>query len=182
MANQGRLERGSIEEGFAAADVVVEREFKCPMAHQGYIEPQACVASIDEQGRGTLWCSTQGHFEFRAATSKMLGKDLSDLKVVPKEIGGGFGGKTVVYLEPLAVLLSEKSGRPVKMALNREEVFRATGPASASVARIKVGAKRDGTITAAHAWIAYEAGAFAGTVYAGRDGSLCALSIRKFLG
>ena len=165
VANQGRLERGSIEEGFAAADVVVEREFKCPMAHQGYIEPQACVASIDEQGRGTLWCSTQGHFEFRAATSKMLGKDLSDLKVVPKEIGGGFGGKTVVYLEPLAVLLSEKSGRAVKMALNREEVFRATGPASASVARIKVGAKRDGTITAAHAWIAYEAGAFAGAPY-----------------
>ena len=165
VANQGRLERGSIEEGFAAADVVVEREFKCPMAHQGYIEPQACVASIDEQGRGTLWCSTQGHFEFRAATSKMLGKDLSDLKVIPKEIGGGFGGKTVVYLEPLAVLLSEKSGRPVKMALNREEVFRATGPASASVARIKVGAKRDGTITAAHAWIAYEAGAFAGAPY-----------------
>ena len=62
-------------------------------------------------------------------------------------------------------MLSEKAGRPVKMALNREEVFRATGPASASVARIKVGAKRDGTITAAHAWIAYEAGAFAGAPY-----------------
>ena len=108
------------------------------MTHQGYIEPQACVASIDENGRGTVWCSTQGHFEFRAATSKILGKDLADLKIVPMEIGGGFGGKTVVYLEPLAVMLSEKSGRPVKMAMSREEVFRATGPASASVARVKV--------------------------------------------
>ena len=96
VANQGRLERGNLEEGFAAADVVVEREFECPMTHQGYIEPQACVASIDENGRGTVWCSTQGHFEFRAATSKILGKDLADLKIVPMEIGGGFGGKTVV--------------------------------------------------------------------------------------
>ena len=165
VANQGRLERGNLEEGFAAADVVVEREFECPMTHQGYIEPQACVASIDENGRGTVWCSTQGHFEFRAATSKILGKDLADLKIVPMEIGGGFGGKTVVYLEPLAVMLSEKSGRPVKMAMSREEVFRATGPASASVARVKVGAKRDGTITAAQAWVAYEAGAFAGAPY-----------------
>ena len=165
VANQGRLERGSLEEGFAAADVVVEREFQCPMTHQGYIEPQACVASIEEDGRGTIWCSTQGHFEFRAAASKILGKDLSDLKIVPMEIGGGFGGKTVVYLEPVAALLSEKSGRPVKMTMNREEVFRATGPASASVARIKVGATRDGTITAAQAWIAYEAGAFAGAPY-----------------
>ena len=165
VANEGRLERGSVEEGFAAADVVVEREFKCPMTHQGYIEPQACVASIDEKGQGTVWCSTQGHFEFRAAATKILGKDLADLKFVPMEIGGGFGGKTVVYLEPLAVLLSEKSGRPVKMAMNREEVFRATGPASASVARVKVGAKRDGTITAAQAWVAYEAGAFAGAPY-----------------
>ena len=165
VANVGRLERGNLDEGFAAADIVVEREFKCPMAHQGYIEPHACVASIDETGRGTVWCSTQGHFEFRTATAKMLNKNIADLKFVATEIGGGFGGKTVVYLEPLATMLSEKSGRPVKMSMSREEVFRATGPASGTVARVKVGLKNDGTITAAQSWIAFEAGAFAGAPY-----------------
>ena len=80
------------------------------MTHQGYIEPQACVASIDENGRGTVWCSTQGHL-VSCCYLEILGKDLADLKIVPMEIGGGAGGKTVVYLEPLAVMLSEKSGR-----------------------------------------------------------------------
>lgn len=162
IANVGKLARGNLEEGFAAADVVIEREYKIPMAHQGYIEPHACVANIDETGRGSVWCCTQGHFEFRGMTAKILGKEMSDLKFIASEIGGGFGGKTVVYLEPLAVLLSEKAGRPVKMAMTREEVFRATGPTSGTVARLKLGVDKHGKITAADAWIAFEAGAFAG--------------------
>ncbi len=162
VAAIGKLARGNLDEGFAAADVVIEREYKVPMAHQGYIEPHACVANIDETGRGSVWCCTQGHFEFRANTAKLLDKDIADLKFIASEIGGGFGGKTVVYLEPLAVMLSEKSGRPVKMTMTREEVFRATGPTSGTVARVKVGVKNDGTITAADAWVAFEAGAFAG--------------------
>ena len=162
VANVGRLARGDLAAGFAQADITIEREYKVPMAHQGYIEPHACVANIDETGRGSVWCCTQGHFEFRGITAKILGKDMSDLKFIASEIGGGFGGKTVVYLEPLAVLLSEKSGRPVKMTMTREDVFRATGPTSATVARIKLGVRNDGKITAADAWIAFEAGAFAG--------------------
>ncbi|XOV82320.1 MAG: xanthine dehydrogenase family protein molybdopterin-binding subunit [bacterium] len=162
IANVGKLVRGNLEEGFAAADIVIEREYKVPMAHQGYIEPHACVANMDETGRGSVWCCTQGHFEFRAMTAKLLGKDMADLKFIASEIGGGFGGKTVVYLEPLAVMLSEKSHRPVKMTMSREEVFRATGPTSGTVARVKVGLKSDGRITAADSWIAFEAGAFAG--------------------
>ena len=162
IANIGRLERGSVEEGFERADIIIEREYTVPMAHQGYIEPHACVASIDETGRGSVWLSTQGHFEARAATANILGRDIADLKFVASEIGGGFGGKTVIYLEPLAVLLSEKANRPVKMQMSREEVFRATGPTSGTVTRIKLGVKNDGTFTAAQAWSAFEAGAFAG--------------------
>ncbi len=162
IANVGKLTRGNLEEGFAAADIVIEREYKVPMAHQGYIEPHACVANMDETGRGSVWCCTQGHFEFRSMTAKLLNKDMADLKFIASEIGGGFGGKTVVYLEPLAVMLSEKSNRPVKMTMSREEVFRATGPTSGTVARVKVGLKNDGTITAADSWVAFEAGAFAG--------------------
>ena len=162
VANVGKLERGDVEAGFADADIIIEREYRVPMAHQGYIEPHACVADMDETGKGSVWCCTQGHFEFRAMTSKLLGKDMADLKFIASEIGGGFGGKTVVYLEPLAVMLSEKSGRPVKMTMSREEVFRATGPTSGTVARVKLGVKNDGKITAAQSWLAFEAGAFAG--------------------
>ena len=162
LANIARFERGDLEAGFAEADFVIEREYKIPMVHQGYIEPHACVANIDETGKGTVWCCTQGHFEFRTAVAGLLKKNVSDITFVPSEIGGGFGGKLVAYLEPLAVLLSEKAGRPVKMAMSREDVFRATGPTSGTVIRIKLGMKNDGTIAAAHSWMAYEAGAFAG--------------------
>lgn len=156
------LARGNVEEGFEQADVIVEGDYNIPMAHQGYIEPHACTATINEGGQATVWCCTQGHFEFRSMTSKVLNMDIADLKFIASEIGGGFGGKTVVYLEPLAVLLSQKSRRPVKMMMSREEVFRATGPTSGTHCKVKIGAKKDGTITAATAWLAYEAGAYAG--------------------
>jgi len=157
-----QLARGDVEQGFEQADEIVEGEYRIPAAHQGYIEPHACIANTNESGQSTVWCCTQGHFEFRAMTAKILGMNVADLKFVASEIGGGFGGKTVVYLEPLAVLLSRKARRPVKMMMTRDEVFRATGPASGTLVRVKVGAKRDGTITAADVWMAYEAGAFAG--------------------
>ena len=157
-----KFERGDAEHGFAEADVVVEGEYRVPMAHQGYIEPHACTATINEEGKITVWCSTQGHFDVRTQTAAILGTSISKVKVIASEIGGGFGGKLSVYLEPLAVKLSELSNRPVRMVMNREEVFRATGPTSATWCKAKVGAKKDGTITAATAWLAYEAGAFPG--------------------
>ena len=157
-----KFERGDIEQAFAEADVIVEGEYRTPTAHQGYIEPHACTATFNEEGKATIWCSTQGHFDVRSMTAGVLDMSVGDLKVIPSEIGGGFGGKTVVYLEPLAVKLSEISGRPVKMVMSREEVFRATGPTSATHSRVKIGARADGTMIAASAWLAYEAGAFPG--------------------
>ncbi|MGD8832406.1 MAG: xanthine dehydrogenase family protein molybdopterin-binding subunit [Pseudomonadales bacterium] len=165
------LARGNVEEGFEQADVIVEGEYRIPMAHQGYIEPHACTASVNESGQATVWCCTQGHFGFRTMTANILDMSVADLKFIASEIGGGFGGKTVVYLEPVAVLLSRQARRPVKMVMTREEVFRASGPAAGSHCRIRVGAKKDGTITAATAWLAYEAGAFAGAPMGA--GSMC---------
>ncbi len=162
IASVMTLARGNLDEGFARADLIHESEHRIPMAHQGYIEPHACTATINEAGQATVWLCTQGHFDTRAQTAKILGCTLSDLRFIATEIGGGFGGKTVVYLEPVAILLARKSGRPIKMVMTREEVFRATGPTSGSVARIKVGVKKNGKITAAKCWIAMEAGAFAG--------------------
>ncbi len=155
--------KGDAEAGFADADVVVERTFVTPMVHQGYIEPHACVADAYADGRTTLWCSSQGHFGIRDIAALVLGMDTGDIRVVPAEIGGGFGGKTVVYLEPLAIKLSEKAHRPVKMVMTRDEVFRATGPAPGTVNTVKIGCRNDGTITAMAADLLYESGAFPGS-------------------
>ena len=162
IANRTVFERGDIEAGFAEADVVIEREFTTKVVHQGYIEPHGVVADTSQDGRSTVWCSSQGHFMVRRSTAEMLGWEQSRIKVIPAEIGGGFGGKTTIYLEPLAVRLSEKASRPVKMIMSRDEVFRATGPTPGTRIRVKLGAREDGTLTAGEAWLAYENGAFPG--------------------
>ena len=163
IATRVLWELGDLEEGFGEADVVIEREFDTATVHQGYIEPQNVTALWNNDGRITVWCSTQGSFTTRGAVAAVLGKPVSDVKVVPMEIGGGFGGKIPVYVEPVAALLSKKSGnRPVKNVMTREEVFEATGPTPGSFIRIKIGATKDGKITAAQAHLAYEAGAFSG--------------------
>ena len=135
---------GDLEAGFAAADEIVEMSFKTAPVHQAYIEPQACVARFDADGQAELWSSSQGHFVVRAYTAQLLGMNLGDLRVSPAEIGGGFGGKTVVYVEPVATMLARKSGPPVKVMMSREDVFKATGPTSGSSMTVKIGVKRDG--------------------------------------
>ena len=177
IAHRMELKRGDLAHGFAAADVVVEREFRTPTVHQGYIEPHACVARYGQDGRATVWCTTQGPFVVRDAAAAILGMDPAHIKVIASEIGGGFGGKIVVYLEPVAILLSRRTNRPVKMVMTRDEVFRATGPTSGSKVRVKLGAKRDGTIVAASVSLWYEAGAYRGSP-AGA-GAMCALSPYK---
>ena len=140
---------GDIDAGFAEADVIVEKEFKTAAVHQAYIEPHACAARFDHDGKAEVWASSQGHFVVRALTAKLLEMPVGNVHVTPAEIGGGFGGKTVVYLEPVATLLAKKSGRPVKIVMSRDEVFKASGPTSGSSMRVKIGVKKDGTITAA---------------------------------
>lgn len=163
VSQKTTISKGDVEAGLADADVVIERTFITPMVHQGYIEPHACVASFNQDGRVTIWCSSQGHFGIRDMTALATGMDTGDIRVVAQEIGGGFGGKTVVYLEPLALKLSEKAGRPVKMVMRRDEVFMSTGPASGTINTVKVGATRDGKITAMYADLLYESGAFPGS-------------------
>ena len=156
-------EGGDLERGFAEADVIVEGEFEMPMVHQGYIEPHACLAEARENGKVEIWCSTQGPFMVKEYTAIVLQCDPNDIKVVPSEIGGGFGGKTTIYLEPIAVVLSRKSGRPVKMVMTREEVFRATGPGSGAKIWMKLGARSDGSFVAGDVRFDFEAGAYRGS-------------------
>ena len=154
---------GDMAAGFAEADEVVEKDFKTAAVHQGYIEPHACLARYDADGQGEIWCSSQGHFVVRALTAKLLGMKLGDLRVNPAEIGGGFGGKTVVYVEPVAMALSKKAGHPVAITMTREEVFKSSGPTSGSSMTVKIGVKKDGTITAAEGTFRFQAGAFPGS-------------------
>ncbi len=163
VAKRVEFTLGDTAKGFAEADVVIEREFKTKAVHQGYIEPHACLASVSEDGSADLWTTTQGHWVKRAHCAKLLGWDVTQIRVTSSEIGGGFGGKTVIYLEPLALALSKKAQRPVKMVMSREEVFRATGPTSGGTVRVKMGAKKDGRITAAEAEVILQAGAFQGS-------------------
>jgi CO/xanthine dehydrogenase Mo-binding subunit len=163
IASQVRFARGDLEAGFKAADVIVEREFDTAMVHQGYIEPHNAVAQYNADGQTTIWTSTQGAFTARDQCALALNIPASSIKVVPAEIGGGFGGKIGIYLEPLALLLSKKTGKPVKLVMSRADVLRATGPTSGSHIRVKMGANKAGKITAAQVWMAYEAGAFPGS-------------------
>ena len=165
---------GDLEAGFAKADVIVEREFTTKPVHQGYIEPHACLASVSEDGQAELWCTTQGQFIVRSFCAKLLGMEVSQLRVTASEIGGGFGGKTVVYLEPLALALSRKACQPVKMVMSRTEVFQASGPTSGANVWVKVGATKDGRITAADALLKYQAGAFQGSPV--QPGAMCAFA------
>ena len=162
ISNTDVFDAGDPAAGFAAADVVIEREFDSATIHQGYIEPHACVARRTEEGQILLWVSSQGHFAIRDLTAAQLGIGPSQIKTIPAEIGGGFGGKTTVYLEPVAIRLAEKSGRPVKMVMSRAEVFTSSGPAPGSHIRLKMGATRDGRITAVDADLWYESGSFPG--------------------
>jgi CO/xanthine dehydrogenase Mo-binding subunit len=168
----GTLEHklGDIDAGFAKADVVIERHFDTRPIHQGYIENHACLVSVASDGKTTIWSSSQGQFMVRAMTSLLTGLPQSDIRAIPAEIGGGFGGKTIIYLEPLATILSKKSGRPVKMVMTREEVMRATGPTSGSMSTVRIGATKDGKIVAAQGVFYLQAGALPGSPIRGAAG------------
>jgi len=164
VATHIQFSQGDIEKGFAEADVIVEREFSNETVHQGYIEPHTASAIWNMNGEVTIWCSTQGAFTARDAIAPILDLPVSKIKVVPMEIGGGFGGKIPVYLEPIAALLSKKTGRTVKMTMTRAETFESTGPTSGTFMKVKMGATHAGKITAAQCDLSFEAGGFPGSM------------------
>jgi CO/xanthine dehydrogenase Mo-binding subunit len=181
VASHNRFQSGDVDAAFAEADRVVEREFITRMVHQGYIEPQTSTASWNADGTLTIWTSTQGAFVVRQQVAEVLDRPVSSIRVIPMEIGGGFGGKIPIYLDPVAALLSKKTGRPVKVTMSRTEVFEATGPTSGSSIRIKAAARGD-RLTAVQVDMAYEAGAFPGSaVGAGSMTMLAPYNVENFV-
>lgn len=163
LANHFEFRLGDVDKGFAEADVVIEQETSTSPIHQGYIEPHTGTAQWNSDGTLTIWSSSQGHFNVRDQTARLMDLPVSKVKAIPLEIGGGFGGKTLVYVEPVAAALARKSGHPVKVTMSRTEVFEATGPTSGTTIKVKLGATKDGKFTAAEAHLVYEAGAFPGS-------------------
>jgi CO/xanthine dehydrogenase Mo-binding subunit len=154
------LKLGDVEAAFRAADEIVECVFRTAPVHQGYIEPQACLARYDSDGQAELWAASQGHFVIRALSARIMGIEMANLRVHAAEVGGGFGGKNVPYIEPVALVLARKSGHPVKIVMSREEVFKACGPASGASMTVRIGVIKDGRIVAADGVFKFQAGAF----------------------
>ena len=165
IANRFEFRMGDVEQGFKEAELVLEREYHTRPVHQGYIEPHSATAQWNTDDSVTIWASSQGHFALRDHTSTILGLPVSRVKVIPMEIGGGFGGKGQggCYLEPVAAALARKSGQPVKITMGRAEVFQGTGPTSGTHIKVKMGVTNSGKITAAEAHLIFEAGAFPGS-------------------
>ena len=163
ISDHSQLKLGDVDAAFGEADIVVEREFRTQTVHQGYIEPHSATAWWTPEGKLTVWCSSQGHFQIGESTAKTLGISSSTVKVVPMEIGGGFGGKTTIHLEPVAALLSRKTGHPVKVTMSRADVMEASGPTAGSYMKVKMGATNDGKLTAAQADLRFEAGGYPGS-------------------
>ncbi len=163
IASHIKFEMGDVEKGFAEADVIVEHEYETASVHQGYIEPHAAAALWNMDGQLNVWCCTQAPFMVRDSVADVLRHPVSKVRVTPSEIGGGFGGKINIYLEPLAALLSRKTGLPVRLVMSRAEVFESSGPAPGTWMKVKMGATKEGRLTACQTTLAYEAGAYPGS-------------------
>jgi CO/xanthine dehydrogenase Mo-binding subunit len=152
--------RGNIEAGFQAADVVIERRYVTRAVHQGYLEPHAAVADPDPiRQTVTVYTSTQGQFQVRKEVAELLNLPKRNVRIVPMTVGGGFGAKYGI-IDPLVAAAALAVGRPVRLVLTRSEDFLATTPSPATIIELKMGATKDGSITALQARILMDNGAF----------------------
>lgn len=153
---------GDTEKGFQEADHVFEETYKIGMGHQGYMETHGAVAQVDSSGEITVWTSTQSHFGIQSGLSHIFGIPSSKIRVIATEVGGAFGGKTGMSVEPACVALAQKTRQPVKIILSRAEDFISSHPGPACVSSVKIGVKNDGTITAMEMKQIWDAGAYGG--------------------
>ena len=164
VAQQLRLTRGDVARAFADSDLVLERTYRVPMVHQGYLEPHAVLAQWDTTGLLTLWSSTQGSFNTRSEVADVLAIPENRIRVIPLECGGGFGGKIRALCEPITALLARVTGRPVRHVMTRREELEAGMPAPQVIIRLKTGVKRDGTLRGLEAETILDSGAISGAV------------------
>ena len=161
VASRTRLHRGDVEQGLREADVVVEREYRTNWVHQGYIEPQTCLAAPDPLGNLVVYACTQALFHTRHEIARTLGIPDHQVKVQAMPVGGGFGGK-FGFMEPTVAAMAVAAGRPVRLTYTRMEEFTSADPAPQTIQRVTIGARKDGTLTTLKAELIFDAGSNAG--------------------
>lgn len=160
VAKQTHFERGDVAAGFAAADVIIERHFTLPMVHQSPMETHGCMLQIDPiTDEITVWSSTQAPFSVRQAVAGILNVLESNVRCISTPVGGGFGGKGVLY-EPLLALAARLVGRPIRLILSRYEELVATNPTPPGRMRLKLGAKKDGSFIALEGDVTFNCGCY----------------------
>lgn len=153
---------GDVEAGFAEADLIFEGEYRCARTHPAFFEPRSCVVSVESDGRTHVWSSNKTPFGLRQALALAVGVDEESIVVHPVHVGGDFGSKTAPFDEPLAYLLSVRTGLPVKMVMDQVEDLGAGNPKHAAVMHVKTGVTHDGLITAHLQEMYFDSGAYAG--------------------
>lgn len=149
--NYVKIEKGSLEDGFAEADIIVERKYVVNTVHHAQLETHGAVAAVEPDGTVVVWTGTQGPFEDMFDICEVLGLPQARVRIINCFVGGAFGGKTAISpLAAIAVALAVKTGRPVKLVLTREESMAGCFPRAAFVTIARDGVKKDGTIVARH--------------------------------
>jgi CO/xanthine dehydrogenase Mo-binding subunit len=161
IAHQTSFSRGNVDHGFADADEIFEDTFTTSQVQHCAIEPHATLARM-ETGRLTVWTTTQNVFQVRAELSHLFDLPEANIRVIGAKVGGGFGGKNVsLRIEPHVVALALKTGRPVKLILDRTEEFNSTAGSVPASIKVKTGVKKDGRITAKTVDFIWDTGAYA---------------------
>jgi|CXWL01.1.fsa_nt_gi CO/xanthine dehydrogenase Mo-binding subunit len=155
-----KLRHGDMESAFAEADEIFEDTFTSPLAQQASLEPHVTAAQW-EGDQLTVWAGTQAPYMVRRVLSEIFGIEQNKIRVIVPSLGGSYGGKGHIRIEPLVAAMSRKTnGRPVKFVLSRAEEFVTVTKHAASIT-LKTGVKRDGTFTARQVRVYWNGGAYA---------------------
>jgi carbon-monoxide dehydrogenase large subunit len=154
--------KGDVEKGFREADLVLEHQFRIPIHHQGYLEPQSFLVKIESDGKVNAWASTKGPFGTRAQFAKAVGIAANQISIHAVHVGADFGGKSGAGELPICYFLAKRANRPVKIILTHTEELTAMNPDHYTVVNIKTGVKRDGRMTARYLQAIHGTGAYAG--------------------
>ena len=174
-------DRGDVEQGFKDSDVIIEETYHTQPISQGFLEPMACVADVEANGRLDIYASTQGPYQVRSQLASVLDMSIGHIKVTAMEMGGGFGAKLRLALEGFPAMLAIKTGKPVKLVNTREEAFTLNGPRLETNIYLKTGVTSDGKILAREASSVFDVGAYLGAgPNAGVGHGLGAYSIPNF--
>ncbi|MFQ5761859.1 MAG: xanthine dehydrogenase family protein molybdopterin-binding subunit, partial [Candidatus Bathyarchaeia archaeon] len=152
---------GNVEKGFSESDYVLEEKYELPIQHPYPIEPHTSVAGFDETGKLTVWSSTQIPFVLRAQLSRLLNMPVGKIRILAPYVGGAFGAKQDMITEPIAALLTLKTGRPVKIQLTAEEMFYASRTRHSGTIYLKTGVRNDGTLLSRYCKVVFNTGAYA---------------------